>query len=280
MVFRMKAHRWLWRYLRKHLALLIAAFALVLLAATLNMVNPYVTGVIVDRVIVASNPSMLPRLLAIMVAATLAKAVVRYIFQMAFEHVSQDVIYSMRRDLYRRLQGLDFTYFERTKTGDIMTRMTGDMDAVRHYVAWVIYMSFENGAIFVFSVSILFTINWELAAVLFALTPAVGWFARRLAATVRPTFLAIREQFARVNSVVQENIAGNRVIKAFGRERFEIAKFDKENAAFRDRNLDSAAVWGRYIPIIDSLSSAFGIVTSSDRDNQHAARRSQLVMPH
>ncbi len=257
----MDAYRWLWPYLRKHLALLLAAFALVLLASMLNMVNPYVTGVIVDRVIVAGNPSLLPRFLVIMVAATLAKAVVRYVFQMVFEHVSQDTVSSMRRDLYRRLQGLDFTYFERTKTGDIMTRMTGDMDAVRHFVAWVVYMSFENGAIFVFSVAILFTINWELAAVLFALTPAVAWFAHKLAGTVRPTFLAIREQFARLNSVVQENIAGNRVIKAFARERFEIAKFEKENAAFRDRNLDSAAVWGRYIPIIDSLSSAFGIVT-------------------
>ncbi len=257
----MEAQRWLGHYLRKHLALVVGALALVLLASALNMVNPYVTGAIVDRVIVANNPALLPRLLAIMIAATLLKAVVRYVFQMAFEHVSQDVIFSIRRDLYRHLNALDFTYFERTKTGDIMARMTGDMDAVRHYVAWVIYMSVENGAIFLFSVAILFTINWELALVLFALTPTVGWFARRLAGTVRPTFLAIREQFSRLNSVVQENIAGNRVVKAFSRERFEIEKFERENAAFRDRNLDSSAVWGRYIPIIDSLSSAFGVVT-------------------
>jgi ATP-binding cassette subfamily B multidrug efflux pump len=256
----MESYRWLWRYLRRHALLILIALLLVLAASVLNMIGPFLSGAIVDRVIVGRQTGLLKSLVSVMIAAVLVKSIVRYVFQMSFEHASQDAIFSIRSDLYSHLQGLDFAYFDRTKTGDIMARMTGDMDAVRHFAAWVVYMIFENAAIFLFSVVCLFSINWKLAAVLFALAPMVGLFTRGLARSVRPTFQAIREQFSRLNSVVQENISGNRVVKAFSRESFETEKFDRENEAFRDRNLDSAKVWGLYIPIIDSLSGSFGIV--------------------
>ncbi len=256
----MDSYRWIWRYLRKHRLLLFTGLFLVLAAAVLNMINPYVSGAILDRVFVGGESGLLMGLVALMLGVVLVKSMIRYAFQMAFEHASQDAVFTIRCDLYKHLHGLDFAYFDRTKTGDIMARMTGDMDAVRHFAAWVIYMVFENAAVFLFSVACLFTINWQLAAVLFGLAPVVGIFTRRLARSVRPTFQAIREQFSRLNSVVQENISGNRVVKAFSREGFELEKFDRENQAFRDRNMDSAKVWGRYIPIIDSLSASFGIV--------------------
>jgi ATP-binding cassette, subfamily B, multidrug efflux pump len=256
----MDSYRWLWRYLRRHAVLISLALVLVVAASVLNMISPYISGAIVDSVIVGGRSELLIGLVGIMLAAVVVKSVIRYAFQMSFEHASQDAIFSIRGDLYSHLHGLDFSYFDRTKTGDIMARMTGDMDAVRHFAAWVIYMIFENSMIFLFSVICLFTINWQLAAVLFALAPVVGFFTRRLARSVRPTFQAIREQFSKLNSVVQENISGNRVVKAFSREGFEMEKFDRENTAFRDRNLDSARVWGRYIPVIDSLSGSFGIV--------------------
>jgi ATP-binding cassette subfamily B multidrug efflux pump len=257
----MESYRWLWPYVRKHTLLLLFSLLLVLLSSALAMVPSFMSGRIVDEVIVGGKTGLLMNMVILMIGATLLKSIVRFAFQMGFEHASQDAIFTLRRDLFRRLHRLDFAWFDRTKTGDVMARMTGDMDAVRHFVAWVIYMSFENGAIFLFSVAILFALNWKLAAVLFAFTPCVGWFTRRLARSVRPTFQAVREQFSRLNSVVQENISGNRVVKAFSREAFEIGKFEKENGTFRDRNLDSAQVWGRYIPVIDSFSSALGIVT-------------------
>ncbi len=257
----MESYRWLWPYLKKHSLLLLFSMLLVLLSSALAMVPSFLSGRIVDEVIVGGKTGLLMNMVILMIGATLLKSIVRFAFQMGFEHASQDAIFTLRRDLFHRLHCLDFAWFDRTKTGDVMARMTGDMDAVRHFVAWVIYMIFENGSIFLFSVAILFALNWKLAAVLFAFTPCVGWFTRRLARSVRPTFQAVREQFSRLNSVVQENISGNRVVKAFSREAFEIGKFEKENGAFRDRNLDSALVWGRYIPVIDSFSSALGIVT-------------------
>ncbi len=257
----MDSYRWLRPYLKKHTLLLLFSMLLVLLSSALAMVPSFLSGRIVDEVIVGGRTGLLMNMVILMIGATLLKSIIRFAFQMGFEHASQDAIYTLRRDLFRRLHSLDFAWFDRTKTGDVMARMTGDMDAVRHFVAWVIYMIFENGTIFLFSVAILFALNWKLAAVLFAFTPCVGWFTRRLARSVRPTFQAVREQFSRLNSVVQENISGNRIVKAFSREAFEISKFEKENEGFRDRNLDSALVWGRYIPVIDSFSSAFGVVT-------------------
>jgi ATP-binding cassette subfamily B protein len=166
----------------------------------------------------------------------------------------------IREDMYDKLQALDFKFFDTTRTGDIMAKMTGDMEVVRHFVAWVIYMVFENSVVFIFAVTILFTINWLFTLVLLLVVPFLAWAAIKLAKDVRPAFGELRQQFSRLNSVVQENISGNRVIKAFATEKIEINKFDKENEAYRQKNMYSANVWAKYLPIIETLAGALSLI--------------------
>jgi len=253
-------YRWLWTWLKPHRARLLLALILTFLTACMAMINPYLSGKVVDEVIVGGKTGMLWKLISVMLAAVAVKVTVRYAFQMIFERASQATIQSMRESLFSRIQRMDFGYFDRTKTGDIMAQMTGDVDAVRHFVAWVIYQVFENATIFVLSIVVLFTVNWLFTLTLLAATPFLALFARLLAVKVKPTFSRVREQFSRLNSVVQENIAGNRVVKAFAREDYEIRKFEAENEAFRERNLESSAVWGKYIPQIEFYSGAMGAV--------------------
>ncbi|PLS05606.1 ABC transporter ATP-binding protein [Neobacillus cucumis] len=256
----MQSLRWVWGYIRNFRIRLFSGLFLALTVSLLNMLNPYFAGKIVDKVIYGHQNHLLWSFLGAMIGVTVLKTVIRYNYQLMFESVSQNVIFTIREKLYDRLQQLDFSFFDRTKTGDIMARMTGDLEAVRHFTAWVIYMIFENLTILIIAIGFMFYINPLLAAAMIAVTPIIGFFATRLSFTVKPTFTAIRGQFARLNSVVQENISGNRVVKAFAKEDYEIEKFSVENEAFKEKSLDSAKVWEKYLPVLDSLAGVLTVV--------------------
>ncbi len=256
----MKNVKWVWSYIKKDKLRIIISLLLCLIASGLSMVNPYASGFIVDKVIKQGNRELLLPLAAAIIGAAVIKAIIRFNFQISFEKVSQGAFMTIREDMYKKLQEMDFKFFDTTRTGDIMARMTGDMDTVRHFVAWVIYMSFENIVIFVLAVGLLFTINWQFTLMLLLVIPFLAWAAIKLANDVRPTFAAIRQQFSRLNSVVQENISGNRVIKAFATEKIEIGKFNRENEAYRQKNMDSANVWSKYLPIIDTLAGTLSFI--------------------
>lgn len=252
--------KWIWGYVKKYKIRYFIALSMVLLCSALNMVNPYISGIIVDKVIIGKQKNLLLPILILMIGITITRAFTRYSFQMIFERVSQRVIFNIRDDIYSRLQKLDFEFFDTTRTGDIMTKMTGDIDAVRHFVAWVVYNIFENATIFIFAMIMMLTISVKFTLIMFSITPFIAYFAYKLATTVKPTFFAVREQFSRLNSVVQENISGNRVVKAFAKEDYEIVKFTKANDGFKEKNIVSAGVWGKYLPVLDSLGGALAVI--------------------
>ena len=256
----MQSLRWAWSYIRNYKIRLFLGLLLALIVSALNMLNPYLAGKIVDDVMYGQNKGLLWIFLGLMIGTTIVRTSVRYSYQLMFERLSQNVIFKMRENLYDRLLKLDFSFYDRTKTGDIMARMTGDMEAIRHFTAWTIYMIFENAMILLFAVVFMFSIHPPLALAILAITPIIGFFAVRLSNDVKPTFTEIRNQFAKLNSVVQENISGNRVVKAFAKENFEIEKFTVENKTFKARNLNSAKVWEKYLPILDSLAGVLTVV--------------------
>jgi ATP-binding cassette subfamily B protein len=254
------AFKWVWNQLKGYRLRMALGLIMALFAASLVMINPYLSGSIVDKVIIGKKHELLLKFLAVMIAATLFKTIIRYSFQMLFESVSQNLLFNIRVKIYSRLQELDFDFFDKTRTGDIMNRITYDTDMVRHFIAWVVYNIFENLMIFIFATGMLFWINYVLALILITITPITAFFAFRLAQDVKPTFFAVREQLSQLNSVVQENISGNRVVKAFAKESYEIRKFTRENQAFKQKNLDSAKVWEKYLPVLDSMAGVLIVI--------------------
>lgn len=253
-------YKWAWSYAKKYWHRIIAAVILVIICSAMSMVAPYLSGTIVDKVIVHRNTKLLFPLIAVIIGVTLIRSVLRYFQLIQCESMSQNSIYDIRNDIYTNLQKMDFDFFDKTRTGDIMTRMTGDVDAVRHFLAYVSYMVLENLLIFIFGIAVMCYINFKFALILLIFTPPIAFFTRKLAVEVKPTFRRIWKQFTRLNSVVQENISGNRVVKAFAKEEYEIEKFQKENIRYREENIKSAGVWGKYVPILDSLSISINIV--------------------
>lgn len=142
-----------------------------------------------------------------------------------------------------------------------MARMTGDMDAIRHFVSWVCYNIAECVIWFVVAIIVMMNIDWKLTLALLAVTPFIFIFTQKMSKAAHPVFLEIRESFSRLNSMVEENISGNRVVKAFSREEYEIEKFNHFNDDYRKRNLDSANVSKKYLPWLDGFAGVLAVIT-------------------
>lgn len=256
----MSSIKWVFTYVNKYKFRFYSAFVAALICSLMSMINPYLSGVIVDDVIMKNKSGILIYILGIMVFITVLKSVIRYTYQMVFEHVSQNVIFEIRQQMYEKLQELDVDYYNRTRTGDIMARMTGDMDAIRHFIAWVMYNIFENVTMFVFAIGTMFVINAQFTIFMFLLTPLVAYCAYRMTVKCNPIFYDIRERFSKLNTVVQENISGNRLVKTFAKERYEISKFEERNKEYMDSNMDLAKVIQKYMPMLNALSNMFSVI--------------------
>lgn len=195
-----------------------------------------------------------------MIIVVVIKGLITYLYQIIFEKISQDILLEIREDLYSKLLKLDFDYYNNTKTGDIMARMTGDTDALRHFIAWVVYNILSNVSIFIFAIISMAYVNLPLTLFMLSICPVIAILTVKMGIKISPTFYNIREAYSRLNSITQENISGNRVVKAFSREDYEIEKFEKENLNYKDRNLDTTKVIGKYMPVLEYLSSFLSII--------------------
>lgn len=253
--------RWVLQYCKPDMWRVGVSLVLFTINDTMAMTMPLLSGFIVDKIIIGKQHDLLLGVCVLMVAMMIVRVGSRYIYQLLMEKFGQNAVYRLVSDEYEKLHSLDFTYFNHTRTGDIMSRMTSDTDAIRHVLSWVSYMALDCLVMFVFALVIMFSIQWQLALALMAITPFLFWLARLMGKNARPKFLAIRESFARMNSMVEENIEGNRVVKAFVREPFETQKFDKCNEDYFNRNITLAKNTQKYMPWLDGMGFALELVT-------------------
>jgi len=257
----MDSFHYIWQYVKKYQIRYFFALSLVLVTSFLVLVNPYISRSIVDNIFMAESRDfkLLLELLSLMIGVVIIRSIIRYYFTYVFENTSQNVILQLRKDMYSKLQELDFEFFDHNKTGDLMSKLTDDLDMVRHFIAWVLYTSFENILIFITGIIVLFFIDWHFALLQLALVPILFYYANNLASNVRPTFYNIRAQFSKLNSVAQENISGNRVVKAFAKEDYEMKKFATANENYYRANIESAKVWQKYLPPLMTLGGMFSV---------------------
>ena len=252
--------KWFYSFLKKHNRSMFFGLVLVTIISILALVKPIVSGSIVDDVITAGQYDLLPGLIALLIIITILRGALRYRSQVIFETCSQDVLYSMRDTVYRKLLQEDFNFYNKKRTGDLLSRQTGDMDAIRHFIAFTIYQVYENVFIFFFALIMVFTVNVKLALCMCTILPFSLLVTLSQRKNGRPRFQHIREQFSSLNTFVQENISGNRVVKAFSKEDYEIGKFNKENDGYRDAELAAAEIWTKYVPLFEFLSNMLTII--------------------
>ncbi|MFW6281173.1 MAG: ABC transporter ATP-binding protein [Halanaerobium sp.] len=243
----------LWLYIRKYKLFFLGGLFFIILNVVFSMIPGYLNRRIIDDVIDGQQLELLFGFLTAYIAANFLRAAAIMVQRYFTESLSQNLLRDLKQDLYDHLQKLSFNFFNNNRTGELMSRMTGDMEAVR--------MLFADGliqftrAIFylVFVMAVLIPESIKLSLVSLALSPLIGFFAYRLGVRIKPIFRQVRRQYSDLNSTVQENISGIRIVKAFHQQCYEMEKFDEENNNYFTKNYNAAKIWSKYFPIMEFL---------------------------
>lgn len=260
--------RWLWENMKGTRRNYIIALMLSVACNAMYITAPYFQSRIIDGFISNKNAAenlkahrdVFLWLIAGMIGFTLLRTIMQYACNMYYEVASQGMIYKVRTHLFRKIENQDMAFYDRYRTGDLMTRLTGDLDMVRHMVSWVIKGCVESVALFTASMIYFFTIDWRTALCILSVTPFIFVITRMLSRRAGPAYRKVREASSQLNTAAQENISGNRVVKAFAREDYEIKKFRERDEEYRSRNIKAAFVWLRYQPMIEIAAGGLTVV--------------------
>ena len=219
------------RYAFRHRWYLIGAYAAMVASSLSALVIPRMLGEAVDEALVSGLQSRLFQLATVIVLFSLLRGIFSYGQRYLSESLSQRSAYDLREDFFMKLQGMSFGFFDREQTGDLMSRATQDVEAVRTFVS----MGMVRGlSIFVTlgAVTTLMAVtNWRLTLVCMAFLPLILWRAVVMSRTLRPTWLKVQEETGAMTTVLQENLSGMKVVKSYGARAFEESKFNARAAA-------------------------------------------------
>lgn len=243
------------KYVWKYKIYVIIPFMAMLMSVALDMFNPYLTRIMIDRIIVGRDKSILLAVLLGIGGISLSRSILGYVNEYLFDYLSSLVNTDLKRDLFNHIQSMPFKYFDGMNTGELMSRIGEDIDNIWRNISFGIRIFIENIIYFVVATSILFYLNWKLAIISLVTMPAIAYFAMKLEKKIGEAYDRISDQAAVLNTTAQENIAGVRLVKAFAREKHEILKFLEMNKASYKLNMEQARIIGKYFPAMELLSN-------------------------
>ncbi|MCL2244862.1 MAG: ABC transporter ATP-binding protein/permease [Treponema sp.] len=252
---------WIWNYMKGKRVVLICGLILTAVTAAMCIINPMLAQKLIDDVITPGNTAPLIPLLVTMMAVHLTRLSLRYLMVILMEKSSTGIMTDIRRDMYETVQRQDYIFLGRFPTGNLMTRMTQDLDWLRHTTAWVSYQFVDAVVLFLSTFIFLLFVNWRLALLLSVVMPFIFYISSRLKKRIRPRFQLLRQKLTDLGTAVTENIEGNRVVRAFAREEYEKKHFEKYNALYRDTSCENALIIAKYQPLLEAASQSLIVVT-------------------
>ena len=243
------------RYLSGYKWETIGAFLSLLLSTAGTLVVPRLTQIVIDQgITVGTMTVIIWGAVGIVIAALLA-AVFTYLRGYLAARASQGVAYDLRNVLYAHIQRLSFGYHDRAQTGQLLTRATSDVELVRTFISTGLVQLFSALLMMLGSLVLLLSTNWQLTLltlpVLLLVLGVFGFFAGK----GRPLFILVQQKLGRLNTILQENLAGVRVVKAFARESWERERFGESNLELRDANLRVVRMFAFVMPLIFTLAN-------------------------
>lgn len=260
--------KWLWENMKGYRILFVVGILGTIVYNAMQLTVPLVSQKIIDQFVTGENAArnlatkreVFYGLIIAMIGLTFLRTLVVYLVCMDMEHVSQKLLYRIRTFLFDKIECQDMKFYNTYRTGDLMTRLTGDLDAVRHMIAWVVRAIVESFSL-LFATTIYFIyMDWRLALAILAIAPFIFAIIVMFRNKVAPRHKLLREKHAQMNTAAQENISGNRVVKAFAREQYEIDKFNECNVEFSATNKMTAKTWITFFPYIETFANMMGLV--------------------
>jgi ABC-type multidrug transport system fused ATPase/permease subunit len=247
------------RYIRPYGGLAALTFAAAATAAAIELLPPWLVGkLVIDDIIVARNPALLPWAIAAILLAYAGKNVASSLRIRFNNRLEQNVIYDLRDQVFTALQRLSISYYENRSTGEIMNRVNNDVEHVeRIFIDGIESLLMSSLTLIGISV-ILFSLNWKLALLSLIPIPVLVYSASYFTGKVHKFYRTVRESSAELNAYLQDAISGIRETMGFNREAHERGRFNERSKAYCDSNLRVMTLWSMYSPsmiFVGSLGS-------------------------
>jgi len=225
-------------YLNHYRRLAFFAYASLFLSTVASLINPFITRTIISQGIQMGNDPLITTLALLMVVVAMVGGVFQFLQGFLAENVSQGVAFDLRNELYEKIQRLSFSYHDKSRTGQLMTRATSDVEQMRIFLGQGFLVMLNAVVLLIGITIILLTLNWRLAAVTLPILPLALVFFAVFGSLARPLFTIVQQKLGAFNTILQENVAGFRVVKAFvraddERRRFQAANEDLVNSALK-----------------------------------------------
>lgn len=248
------------KYIFKYWYVYFFAILSMVIAVSLDMLSPQVTKRVIDDVIVGGDMDLLPKLLLIILMIGIGRCIFHYTKEILFDLVSSKISVNIRKDLFKHIQGLSLNFFDRTNTGELMSRVKDDVDRIWEGLGFVSMLLIEILIHTVIILFCMFNLSPSLAVIPTILIPIMALLAIYMEKKLGKVYESISDENSKLNLVAQENLAGVRTVKAFAREKHEIKKFLSHNQKYYDLNMKQSRIFIKIYPYFQFVTKLLPIV--------------------
>jgi ATP-binding cassette subfamily B protein len=246
------------RYARRHRRLAVLAYGSLLIATIAQLIVPQLVRIIIDSVIggidvQSAEANITQQLVAAMIAIvvfSLIRALFAYGQQYNAERISQNIAFDFRNELFAKIQRVSFSYLDRTQTGQLMIRATDDVEKVRLFIGQGLVMALQAFLLLTATLVVMWFSNRGLTLVVLPILPIAFTVFFFFGSIAQPLFMGVQIRISALNTVLQENIAGLKVVRAFGREPHEQQRFNQSADALLDQQLKVSRTFSFLFPVV------------------------------
>ncbi len=240
-----------WPYKRYFIWSIVFMF----LITGITVVYPIILQVTIDEVVLGGKSEWIPYLAFGFIGIMIIKGLGTYVHQYTGDLFGITSVYKLRNALYEKLQYLPFRYYDNAKTGDLMSRLTSDVEGFRFFLSFGFSELLRLMILVLSTFAVMFYYSPALTVVTLITLPFLVVVVFKFERSVHPAFRAIRKSFGKLNTNVQENISGINTVKSLSREEHVIDKFNTSNGDYKDKYLFTSAIWAKYFPLMEYLGN-------------------------
>ena len=258
-------------FLLKYRRQFVLGLVCVVITTTIQLLSPWVLKFAIDDLTAGVTRSKLAFYSAVLLGIACVGAVFRYLMRQILIGASRDIEYDVRNAFFARLQQMPLSYYQARRTGDLMSRATNDLNAVRMMIGPAVMYSANTVIVFVVAIVLMLSLDTKLTLMALLPLPLVSISVRYFGSAIHKRFEAIQEQLSNLSAIVQEALAGVRVVRAYNQEAHEIERFRAANQEFIRRNRVLIRLQGLFFPSM-TLFLGFGSLLVLWLGSRHVIR--------
>ncbi|HLL99241.1 MAG TPA: ABC transporter ATP-binding protein, partial [Rubrobacteraceae bacterium] len=242
-------------YLRSYKGEATLAFVSLLLASAASLATPQLIRIAIDDGIAPRRLNVILLAVGGLAVAALLRGLFTFLQGYLAERASQGVAYDLRNDLFAKIERLGFAYYDRVETGQLVTRLTSDVEQIRTFAGTGAVQMAAAVVMLFGTTTLLILVDWQLALFALAIVPVIFVLLLRFVRKIGPLFRQVQQTLGRLNSVLQEDLAGIRVIRTFAREDYEVSRYRSVNDELLGKNLETVRTFSNNFPFIFLLGN-------------------------